>query len=165
MLELIAKDLKGYKECTRKNKCGDDEFDFSVYYATPEFVSVHLYEEFCGASCRVKITPVNFDLEVGRPLENLSEPFRPGSGYLRAIASYCIGELKHTWICGDGGTEDEWFRNGSSAKADNYSIWKLSQNDVGIVFQQYQLGSGTCGGASVVVPYSRLRGISRWDVG
>jgi hypothetical protein len=138
--------------------------DFSGYdvsYAIPEFVSLYLYEEFCGASCHVGITPVNFDLETGKPLENLSELFKPRSDFLRTTASYCVRELRRTWTCDD----DETFNSGSSPTSDNYKIWRVSRKGVEITFQQYQLGPGACGGTSVVVPYSLLRGMLREDVG
>jgi hypothetical protein len=138
--------------------------DFSGYdvsYTTPEFVSLYLYDETCGASCHVKITPVNFDLKSGNSLENLAELFKPGSDYLRKTASYCVRELRRTWDC-DG--DDESFADGSSPTIDNYSIWRVSHKGVEITFQQYQLGAGACGGASVVVPYSYLKGMLRKDV-
>jgi len=138
--------------------------DFSGYevsYAKPEFVSLYLFDETCGASCHVATTPVNFDLEAGKPLDSLSELFKPGSDFLRTTASYCVRELKRTWDCGD----DETFKSGSSPTTDNYSIWRISRKGVEITFQQYQLGPGACGGTSVVVPYSILRGMLREDVG
>lgn len=143
--ELIPNDFSGYE----------------VSYAKPELVSLYLYEETCGASCHLAITPVNFDLETGKPIKNLSELFIPGSDFLRTTASYCVRELKRTWSCDD----DESFKNGSRPTADNYSIWRVSRKGLEITFQQYQLGAGACGGTSVVVPYSVLQGMLREDAG
>ena len=138
-----------------------DYSGYDVSYSTPEFVSVYLYDETCGASCHTGITPVNFDLKSGNSLENLAELFRPRSDFLRTTASYCIRELKRTWDCVDDG---EWFNNGSSPTVENYSVWRVSRKGLEITFPQYQLGAGACGGTSVVVPYSILRGMFRQDV-
>ena len=152
VLKIVRQDLAG-----GGNYVG---YGFSASYATSEFVSVSLWAEFCGASCHVGITPVNYDLKAGSPIKDLAELFRPRTKYLEAIASYSVSELKKSgWD-----DKDEWFEKGAAPKADNYGLWGLSRNGVEITFPQYQLGPGAAGGARVVVPYSHLKEMLRQDI-
>lgn len=150
---------KEFNEFVKRQVTGDYS-GYEVSYVSPEFISLYLIDEFCGASCHSQFIPVNFDLEAGGSID-LGELFKPGSGYLKKIASYCVRELNRTWECND----PESFRAGTSATADNYKIWRLSRKGIEIIFPQYQLGAGACGGASVVVPFSQLKGMLREDVG
>ncbi|HEY6802930.1 MAG TPA: RsiV family protein [Pyrinomonadaceae bacterium] len=135
-------------------------YGFSAPYATPEFVSVKLWVEFCGASCHVGITAFNFDLKTGKQINKLSELFKPQSNYLKTIASYSVGELRRCqW-----GEEDDWFKEGTKPTAKNYNIWSLTRDGVKITFPEYQIAAGAFPGIDVVVPYSHLQGMVREDI-
>ena len=172
VLKLISKNLEEYKKAYKANetetddyrrgKFDDNEYSYSVYYVTPEFVSMDLIYSFCGASCHAEETPVNYDLIAGKPIKNLAELFMPQSGYLKTIASYCVAELKRN---GDDCLGDKWFENGTKPTASNYEHWSLGRDGVSITFPQYQTGPGACPGGSVVVPYNYLNSILRKDVG
>lgn len=147
----------------RKDAAADpnEGYRFSVSYATPEFVSVRLISSFCGASCHVGITSFNFDLKTGKPINRLSELFKPKSSYLTTIASYSVGELRR---CGFG-EEDDWFREGTRPISKNYDVWSLTSDGVKITFEEYQIAAGAFPGVDVVVPFSHLKGMLRQDVG
>ncbi len=142
---------------------GGEEYLFSVSFATPEFVSVHLISTFCGASCHAGIIAFNFDLKTGKQITKLSELFKPKSNYLKTIASYSVGAL--TRCSGDElDIKDDWFMEGTKPTAKNYSIWSLTRDGVRITFPEYQIAPGAFSGVDVVVPYSHLKGMLREDV-
>jgi hypothetical protein len=152
-----------YMRKNRELSMSDDNEsgEFSVSFATPEFLSIVFWTETCGASCHNLYTFLNYDLKAGRPIKKLAELFKPGSDFLKTIASYCVRELKR---CGEDCASGEWFEKGTKPTVSNYENWNLTRDGVEIMFREYQIGPGVCPEVSVVVPYSHLRGILRQDV-
>lgn len=138
-----------------------DLYDFSVSYATPEFLSIDFVYETCGASCHYLSKLLNYDLKAGRPIKKLAELFKPRSGFLKTIASYSVRELKR---CEGFLDDDEWFERGTKPTASNYDTWGLGRAGVEITFNEYQIAPGVYPGAIVVVPYDHLREMLRQDV-
>jgi hypothetical protein len=95
---------------------------------------------------------VNYDLEAGRDV-TLDQLFKPDSDYLKAIASYCIAELK---------TRDIDFQS-NSAGADptpqNYGNWNVTPEGLLITFDEYQVAAYALGPQTVTVPYADLASI------
>ncbi|MFN0140729.1 MAG: RsiV family protein [Pyrinomonadaceae bacterium] len=150
----------------RRDLAGDGNWEgygFSASFVTPEFVSVQLWISFCGASCHVGITALNFDLKTGKRINKLSELFKPKSNYLKTIASYSVGELKR---CprDDLDLDEEWFKEGTKPTANNYNLWSLTRDGVAITFPEYQIAPGVFPGIDVVVPYSHLQAMLRQDI-
>lgn len=155
VLKIVRKDLAGG---------GNYEgYGFSASYVTPEFVSVQLWVEFCGASCHVGITALNFDLKTGKRINKLSELFKPKSNHLKTIASYSVGELRRCYR-DELDFDEDWFKGGTKPTAKNYETWGLTRDGLEITFLEYQIAAGVFPGATVIVPYSHLKGMLRQDV-
>lgn len=138
-----------------------DLYDFSVSYATPEFLSIDFVYELCGASCHYPSKSLNYDLKAGKPIKRLAEIFKPGLDPLKTIASYCVSELRR---CEGFFDKDDWFVKGTKPTESNYDTWSLQRNGVSITFVEYQIAPGVYPGATVLVPYSHLQGMLRKDV-
>jgi hypothetical protein len=93
---------------------------------------------------------LNYDLGRGRELE-LGDLFLPNSGYLDAIANYCVTELsKHPGYDGP-------FTDGAKPTPENYKNWNITPDGLLITFDMYQVAPGASGPIQVVVPYTQLQ--------
>jgi sirohydrochlorin ferrochelatase len=93
---------------------------------------------------------LNYDLGQGRELA-LNDLFLPNSGYLEAIANYCITELsKQPGF-------DEPFSEGARPTPENYDNWNISPEGLLITFDMYQVAPGASGPIQVLVPYDQLQ--------
>ena len=88
---------------------------------------------------------LNYDLGQGRELA-LGDLFLPNSGYLEAIANYCITELsKQPGF-------DEPFSDGAKPTPENYDNWNITPEGLLITFDMYQVAPGVSGPIQVPVP-------------
>ena len=93
---------------------------------------------------------MNYDLGQGRELA-LGNLFLPNSGYLEAIANYCITELSK-----QPGFEEP-FSDGARPTPENYRNWNITQDGLLITFDMYQVAPGASGPIQVLVPYEQLQ--------
>jgi uncharacterized protein DUF3298 len=115
------------------------KFDFSFYSdgaAHPGLYSITL----------------NYDLGRSRELA-LEDLFLPNSGYLEAIANYCISELSK-----QPGFDDP-FTDGAKPTPENYRNWNISADGLLITFDMYQVAPGASGPIQVLVPYEQLQAV------
>ena len=174
--KLIKTDVKAFRaHCAQNNKHRDGTkrsmeyhlgINYEVFFATTEVLSIKItLESFTGYlnSDWVPI-PLNYDLKAGRPLM-LADIFKRRSNFLKSISAYSVTEFQKRGLnCGGGGiSSEQWMREGTKPKADNYAGWNLSRKGLLITFGEYQVGPGCLGLVSVVVPYDHLRGILRRD--
>lgn len=113
------------------------KFDFRFYFdgaAHPGLYSITL----------------NYDLGQGRELA-LSDLFLPNSGYLEAIANYCVTELSKQPGFG------EPFSDGARPTPENYDDWNITPDGLLITFEMYQVAPGASGPIQVLVPYERIQ--------
>ncbi len=95
---------------------------------------------------------LNYDLGQGRELA-LGDLFLPNSGYLEAIANYCVTELsKQPGF-------DEPFSDGAKPTPENYGNWNITPNGLLITFDMYQVAPGASGPMQVLVPYDQLQAV------
>ena len=95
---------------------------------------------------------LNYDLGQGRELA-LGDLFLPNSGYLEAIANYCITELsKQPGF-------DEPFSEGAKPTPENYGNWNITPDGLLITFDMYQVAPGASGPMQVLVPYDQLQAV------
>ncbi len=95
---------------------------------------------------------LNYDLGKGRELA-LGDLFLPNSGYLEAIANYCVTELsKQPGF-------DEPFSDGAKPKPGNYDNWNITPDGLLITFDMYQVAPGASGPIQVLVPYDQLQAV------
>ncbi len=93
---------------------------------------------------------LNYDLGQGRELV-LGDLFLPSSGYLEAIANYCVAELsKQPGFDGP-------FTEGAKPTQENYRNWNITPDGLLITFDMYQVAPGASGPIQVLVPYDQLQ--------
>jgi hypothetical protein len=95
---------------------------------------------------------LNYELGQGRELA-LADLFLPNSGYLEAIANYCITELsKQPGFDGP-------FSDGAKPTPENYDNWNITPDGLLITFDMYQVAPGASGPIQVLVPYDQLQAV------
>ena len=95
---------------------------------------------------------LNYDLGLGSELA-LADLFLPNSGYLEAIANYCVTELSK-----QPGFEEP-FTDGAKPTSENYRNWNLTPEGLLITFDMYQVAPGASGPIQVLVPYKELQAV------
>lgn len=103
---------------------------------------------------------INYDLKNGKQLK-LSDLFQPGSKFLRAIANYCIADLKKQ--AKDTGLIAEEIESGAGPTLDNYRSWTITRRGLGVNFDSYQVGPYAAGPQFVMVPYAALKDVINPD--
>lgn len=173
---LIENDIKAFRAyCAKSNKHRDGTkrrmeyhlgMNYEVFFATTEVLSINLtLESFTGyLNSDWFPIPLNYDLKAGKALV-LADIFKRRSKFLKVIADYSVDEFTRRGLnCGGGGVSNEqWMREGTKPKADNYANWSLTRSGIQITFGEYQVGPGCLGLVTVVVPYDRFRGILRQE--
>lgn len=103
---------------------------------------------------------VNYDLKAARPLK-LSDLFKPGAQYLRAISDYCIKDLKkqNKKHGADAPLTDESIEEGASPDPKNYENWLITKKGLAVTFDAYQVGPYAAGPQFVLIPYAALKEI------
>jgi hypothetical protein len=136
-----------------------------IIFASDEVVSVLFYVTgYSWGAAHGYHYPLtlNFDLKAGRELE-LTQLFKPRSGYLRIIARLCAEDLnrqfehqfgqKHHF--GEGSTWAE----GLKPKRDNYKSWVITRDGPVFIFEEYQVVAYADGEPKVLIPFDSLKEI------
>ncbi len=132
--------------------------NYDVKYTSNDFVSVILYTYYFtgGAHGSTIAYTFNYDLKNNKNLK-LSDLFE--GKYLNVISEYCIKE-----ILKEGDYADEsWVKEGAAPKPENYEAFTLSNKELIIHFQQYQVLPYAAGMPEVVVPKSVLNDYIKKD--
>ena len=131
----------------------------TIVYASDDLVSVLFYVTGYGTPAahgyHYPVT-INFDMKAARALE-LKDLFKPGSRHLERISRLCVEELDRQFPPGyatRGGVRPE-------AKADSFRSWVVTPRGLVLIFEEYQLVAYAEGEPKVLIPFDRLRDITR----
>lgn len=130
--------------------------DYDVDVVTPEkdpIISVRLNIEGMQAG---RAHPyhqhrvINFALNKGIIL-TLDDVFKPGSNYLKTIASYCNKKLNSSLT-------DKWMiTEGTKPLPKNFINWNMESDGILITFDEYQVAPYVNGPQEVEIPFSALK--------
>jgi uncharacterized protein YecT (DUF1311 family) len=136
--------------------------DYEQVYTAPRFWSVGLssYHYTGGAHGGVQHMPVVIDRQTGQRVPP-ARLFRSGGDWLEALAGYSYRTLSEREPFTDG---DEWLREGTAPKRENYRKLLPLADGLHIVFEQYQVGPYAIGFHEVTVPYAELSGLLNPDL-
>ena len=110
-----------------------------------------------GAHGSTLPVPLNFDMQADRLLE-LEDIFKKDSDYLEKLAELCKKDLKEQMSDPDALYVESMFEEGTSPEYENYSNFVMLQNDIVIIFSQYQIAPYAAGMFGVRIPYTELSG-------
>ena len=103
---------------------------------------------------------MNYDRRSARFL-NLSDLFRPGSNYLSRLSEMSIRELQQRQYA-----EKTAIRHGAGPVEKNFEVFTLTDSELVLHFQQYQVAAGAVPSEQVSIPLQKLapmlrKGLSR----
>ena len=117
---------------------------YRIVSATDSILSIVFLTEdyYIGAAhSSIKSYVINYDLKSHRELK-LADFFKPGSDYLRFIASYCTRELKvYATI---------------EPKAETFASWNLTEGGIQFNFDPCEIAGCSSGPQEVTIPFSAL---------
>ena len=162
MLALTAADLK----MLPPGMSNYLDIGYDIEYADNELVSVNFLESNFtgGAHPNYNYFTITYDLKNGRELK-LAELFKPGAKYLETVSAYAIKDLQSRKMPDSGenmGLAQDGF-DGATAKAENYQHWNITKKGLMFTFDPYQVGPYAAGSQFVIVPYAKLKDITKPD--
>ncbi len=98
--------------------------------------------------------PLNYDMKESKIIE-LKDIFKNDSDYLNKLSDYCREDLSKQLQNMDA-VPDEIFKEGTAPVYENYSNFVILQNDIVIIFGQYQIAPYAAGMFGVRIPYEEL---------
>lgn len=98
---------------------------------------------------------INYDPRTRRRLE-LSDLFRPGSHYLTELSRISVRDLEQR-----ENAEEEMIRQGAAPLKKNFAVFTVTDTDLILHFQQYQVAPGVVPADEVVIPLTNLASILR----
>ena len=101
---------------------------------------------------------VNYDTHKQRVLA-LADLFRPGSDYVAPLSKLAIASLKKQMAY----SEEEAIRSGAGPVASNFKVFTLTNTELVLHFQQYQVAPGVDPGKQVAIPLTRLAPLLRQE--
>lgn len=164
-------------ELRRNSKAGQDKFlreskeffstddsagswredrSYSVAYYSDDLISLvgEVYSYTGGAHGNTYYISSNYSVKDGNAsLLKLSDLFKPGSNYLKALSSYCINDL----LVKKAG----WIVNGeiTSFKEQDLGVFAISPEGIKFAFAPYAVGPYAEGSYFVVVPFTEIKRI------
>lgn len=130
------------------------ETGYEVLTLNQSYVSLRLtyFSYYAGAAHpNTNSVAINYNLDKRAPVL-LSEQFKPSATFLKSISTYVNQELEKTLT-------DSFFKEGATAKAENFKNWGVSENGLVLHFDAYQVGPYAAGPQEVVIPKAALSGI------
>ena len=160
MMGLSADDLKMLPEGMNNYM----DIGYNIEYADNDLISVSFVQgNFTGGiHPNYNYFTITYDLKNGREVK-LSELFKPGANYLKAVSAYAINDLQSRKMPDSDenmGLAQDVFAEGATAKAENYQNWNLTKKGLMFTFDPYQVGPYAYGSQSVIVPYAKLKEIA-----
>jgi Protein of unknown function (DUF3298)/Deacetylase PdaC len=161
MMSLSAEDLKMLPAGVNNYI----EISYNIEYADNNLISVSFLEGTFGGGVHPNYNyfTITYDLKNGREIK-LSELFKPGANYLKAVSDYATRDLRGRKMPDSDenmGLAQDIFAEGATAKAENYRNWNLTKKGLMFTFDPYQVGPYAAGPQTVIVPYAELKAIAR----
>ncbi|HEX8921938.1 MAG TPA: DUF3298 domain-containing protein [Pyrinomonadaceae bacterium] len=161
MMSLSAEDLKMLPAGVNNYI----EISYNIEYADNNLISVSFLEGTFGGGVHPNYNyfTITYDLKNGREIK-LSELFKPGANYLKAVSDYATRDLQGRKMPDSDenmGLAQDIFAEGATAKAENYRNWNLTKKGLMFTFDPYQVGPYAAGPQTVIVPYAELKAIAR----
>ena len=133
-----------------------EDRSYSIAYYSESLISLtgEVYSYTGGAHGNTYYISSNYAINNSKAsLIRLSDLFKPGSNYLKALSTYCINDLL---LKGAG-----WIVNGEieSFSEQDLGVFALSPEGIKFAFAPYAVGPYTEGSYFVIVPFRELRGI------
>ncbi len=152
--EFLA-DAKKLKEVT-ETKC-----DLSITYTLDELfdynaLHVNVYSYMGGAHYNKEEKSYYFNPETGEEItiENFLE-----EGKLEDLANLAYYYTIENYKDNEKEYDEEWIKEGTSAKLENYSHFNLTKDGLELHFTYYQVGPYSDGEVSIIIPEEELAGI------
>lgn len=101
------------------------------------------------------LSSINYDLHAHRRLK-LSDLFRPGTNYLSRLSTLSIQSLDQREYA-----DTEAIRHGAAPLEKNFAVFTLSDTDLIVHFQQYQVAPGVVPADQVEIPLRNLAPLLR----
>ena len=127
------------------------ETSYDILLISPSFISLRLnyaYYYAGAAHPNSNSLALNYDLDK-RTVVPLSSQFKPGTTYLKTISDYANKEL-------EAKLSDAFFKEGATAKPENFKIWGIDDKGLVLHFDAYQVGPYAVGPQEVVIPKAAL---------
>ncbi|MCW1970867.1 MAG: DUF3298 and DUF4163 domain-containing protein [Anaerolineae bacterium] len=127
---------------------------YDILTLNQSYVSLRLnyFSYYAGAAHpNTNSVAINYDLDKRAPVL-LSEQFKPGTTFIKSISTYVNQELEKTLA-------DSFFKEGATAKAENFKNWGVTENGLVMHFDAYQVAAYAVGPQEVVIPKSALTAI------
>lgn len=130
-----------------------DLFDYKALY-------ISIYSYLGGAHYNREDKTYYFDEKTGQELtiENFLEENKLSElaslAYYYTIKYYKDNNLTYN---------EEWIKNGTSAKIENYSYFDINNDGLALLFVPYQVGPYSDGEISITIPEKELKGIVKND--
>ena len=103
------------------------------------------------------MSSVNYDTRSARFL-TLSDLFRPGSNYVARLSEISIHDLLQ-----DEYAVETAIRQGAGPAEKNFEVFTLTDTELVLHFQQYQVAPGVVPSAQVSIPFKELAPLLRKD--
>jgi len=113
-----------------------------------------------GAHGLPTIHSFNYDFQTKRIL-SLGDLFKFGSGYLKEISRYCISDLEKKLSKDNAEVMMEWLEAGAAATRENYRQFGITENELIIYFDVYQVACYVSGSQAVHIPFSALNSLKQ----
>ena len=101
------------------------------------------------------LASINYDTRVRRVIA-LSDLFRPQSHYVSRLSGLAIESLDKNDYA-----DKHAIRDGAGPVESNFKVFTLTDTDLVLHFQQYQVAAGAMGSEQVVIPLTRLAPLLR----
>jgi Protein of unknown function (DUF3298)/Deacetylase PdaC len=101
------------------------------------------------------LTSINYDSRLQRVLA-LSDLFRPGCNYVSHLSRMSIQSLEHHEYA-----EKTAIRNGAGPVEKNFQVFTLTDTELVLHFQQYQVAAGAVPSEEIAIPLIRLASLLR----
>ncbi len=133
-----------------------EDRSYSIAYYSDHLVSLtgEVYSYTGGAHGNTYYLSSNYSIKDGKAsLIKLSDLFKPGSNYLKALSTYCINDL----LVKKAG----WIVNGeiTSFNEQDLGVFAISPEGIKFAFAPYAVGSYAEGSYFVVVPFREIKRI------
>lgn len=131
--------------------------DYDHPHQTHRYLAIPFsgYEYTGGAHGMPLILPLVIELSSGQrvPPEGL---FVPGSNWLERLSQRCLAELQGRDLLG---ADDQWLREGTAPKLENYGLLFPGPDGLRVSFAPYAVAPYAAGIQEVLIPYPELAGL------
>ena len=175
---IIDKDVEDFKKEIKEAEKGMADSDmpaellqsyfnieYSIINKTSDLISIKFLTEvyYAGAAHPSHaIWGLNYSLTSGKAI-NPGDLFKKDSNYLSVLSDYSIKELSKK--AKENGKElgyepdYNWIKEGASPKEENFVYFNMTEKDLIIHFNEYQVDCYAAGPKDVIIPYSALKDI------